>query len=980
MRIGSALRQSPTLLQLWVNPEPVDEIRVSDDGRYVAAQGRAVAVVWNTATGSRVLSLQRSGSRHGLLPDGRRLVALTGRGIELWDLAGAAPRRHLLTGEGAWQAAAMTADGQHVYGLAEDGWIWKWSAGLKASADRLLSVGRGTEGLRVSSDGRRLLTFDLRGLVRVWDPADGRELAPAMRHEGGLRRVEFSPGGRWIVTLGRHETPRVWETNSGKLIGALTGVSHIADFTFAPREDQLATLGNRFVQVWDLATATPVGKTLIHPTGAVAAAFSPDGRIRTLDGDGTLQVWDPQTGRATAPGSRVAGPVQTARFALDGRRIVAQNQDGSVRLWDTASVAAAPDLQVRAGAPAPPPSFDRDGKVVAVLDGAATLSLHSAVPGKAVSHSVALNEPPRLLALRGDGQQIAVAAGDKVSIQEVRNGRVTAGPVRLPGEVRALRFSPDGSRLLVLAGGRAYVLHAPMGTVERASFPCFAGRSERECLTQTSFSPDGEYLFAIQGENGVQVARRQRGSYDAFLRLDEPAVGAVFSPDSRWLATLRLNGTVRVWRLASGEPVGAAMWHGAAARALAWSPDGKRLATGGLDGIVRLWSISSRKVSTSPLRHRAPVEQVVFRADGRQLATMTTAGEAQVWDATTGEPVTLRMHHAVSGRIAFSASGQRLLVAQDDGSATAWDLQARHHHPEAMFRLAGLLLGQQVQDDGVPTTVPVDRLEAWWRDLRVRAPRRFTCSPAQELAWHRQEAEASEAAHLWEAALPHLEALLKAQPRDWDLHHRQARALAHLGSWAEAARAFAAAEERGLHSYTLYYELALAQLGAGDHRGYRETCIRMLRRFEQSREARATDITAWTFSLGPSPRTEAHRALANLERVIAEKSEGPDASLLQTLGALQLRLGRLDPAEAHLRDAMARRGHENDPHDQLFLALGLGSAGRRAEARQWLERSDRTLQPLLRRQPPAALPWDTALELRLLFREAGDLLAPAPPE
>jgi len=67
-----------------------------------------------------------------------------------------------------------------------------------------------------------------------------------------------------------------------------------------------------------------------------------------------------------------------------------------------------------------------------------------------------------------------------------------------------------------------------------------------------------------------------------------------FSPGGKLLASGELDGTVRAWNPATGQPVGAPIQTGSQNPVtwVAFSPDGKLLASLGGDGIVRLWQAS----------------------------------------------------------------------------------------------------------------------------------------------------------------------------------------------------------------------------------------------------------------------------------------------------------------------------------------------------------------------------------------------------
>ena len=66
-----------------------------------------------------------------------------------------------------------------------------------------------------SPDGLRLVTAASDDTARVWDAANGKEIAVLRGHQGGVNSVAFTPDGTRIVTASDDGTARIWDAATG---------------------------------------------------------------------------------------------------------------------------------------------------------------------------------------------------------------------------------------------------------------------------------------------------------------------------------------------------------------------------------------------------------------------------------------------------------------------------------------------------------------------------------------------------------------------------------------------------------------------------------------------------------------------------------------------------------------------------------------------------------------------------------------------
>ena len=149
------------------------------------------------------------------------------------------------------------------------------------------------------------------------------------------------------------------------------------------------------------------------------------------------------------------------------------------------------------------------------------------------------------------------------------------------------------------------------------------------------------------------------------LQPPEPALSVRFTPDGRFLAVGRTEGwaqlvSTETWRAISPRLAG----HTAEVASLATSLDGRTLATGSLDGTIRLFDVATRQPLGAPLR--AVPNRVVeprFTPDGAFLFAFTTAGQAYRWDMRL--PSWARRACAVAGRSLTRTEWNDVLPGRD---------------------------------------------------------------------------------------------------------------------------------------------------------------------------------------------------------------------------------------------------------------------------------------------------------------------------
>ncbi len=258
-------------------------------------------------------------------------------------------------------------------------------------------------------------------------------------------------------------------------------------------------------------------------------------------------------------------------------------------------------------------------------------------------------QPVRSLAFHPERPLLATSCRDGViRLWDLRR-RCPAGPDwSLPAWARVVRFSPDGSELVVGC------------TDGRIGFRTWDDPKDpgHWLIDETSEVPDvGD---AISGQVVHDLA---------------------FHDERPWLLSVGDQAVIRLWDLETGRPLARTptmLHHNASIRCVAWHPDGRRFVTGSLNTRVRQWQLVKapsegggwRIQTQGPVvEHAGSVRSVAYDAVGHRLLSGSGDGTVRLTDARTGAALRAPIRHRHGVRAArFLNGGTGIIAAGLDGA------------------------------------------------------------------------------------------------------------------------------------------------------------------------------------------------------------------------------------------------------------------------------------------------------------------------
>ncbi|ATB30752.1 serine/threonine-protein kinase [Melittangium boletus] len=567
---------------------------------------------------------------------------------------------------------AFTADGGFLVSASDDRTLRVWDLGPGGKPLLLRAHGDEVWRIQMLPEGQGFISSDKDGVLRQWSPVRGEDEVKDTLFAtlpGPVSAMTVGCQGRCLLAATRTDDLLYsWDLATGQARTFHTGVQGIEELVASP-------LGSWVFVNGHLDTSSALGDVVrgtfqvLKQSRPTVGGFSADGRLFTVDAQGSLHAWVP----GTAQGSLLArelGSGTALAFVPDTSWVAIGTREGVIRLWNSST--------------------------------GQTRELHH--------HQGHVNS----LDATSDGRYLASVGADRTAVLwELATGelRVVRGPRQ---QSRLVLFSPDDRQLAVASFNGQVRLFSLETKLHRV---LSAGSAPQDAL---ALSPDGRRLASLSGEGVLRLLDASSGK----ILLETPGIAPNamhFSPpDGEWLAAGGLDGQVVLYASATGSARPLSPRHSARVSAVTFSADGQCLATADEQGEVWLWEPLSGKGHRLGA-HGAKVWQLAFSPDGGRLASVGDDPEVRLWNVSTGESRRLSGHQDAVRAVAFSPDGHRLVTGGMDHLVIFWELDSGQRHSRNVMGAGVLEVRYSPRGDVVASRNEKDGRVMLW-DARTGEP------------------------------------------------------------------------------------------------------------------------------------------------------------------------------------------------------------------------------------------------------------------
>ncbi|HEX4962715.1 MAG TPA: TIR domain-containing protein [Thermoanaerobaculia bacterium] len=418
------------------------------------------------------------------------------------------------------------------------------------------------------------------------------------------------------------------------------------------------------LQVWDLESGRSLKTLEGHTDSVTAVAVLTGGRVVSASNDGTLRVWDLESGRSlkTLEGHTVS---VTAVAALSGGRVVSASDDETLRVWDLESGHSLKTLEGHTDS-VTAVAVLTDGRVVSASDDE-TLRVWDLESGHSLKTLEGHTDSVTAVAALTGGRVVSASNDGTLRVWDLESGR----------SLKTLEGHTDSvTAVAALAGGR--VVSASRDETLRewnleSGWSLQTLEGHRNWVTAVAALSDGRVVSAsrdgalrewdLESGRSLQTLERHTDWVAALGVLSDGLVGSA----SR-------DRTLRVWSLESGRSLKILEGHMDWVTAVAALTDG-RVVSASNDGTLRVWDLETGRSLQTLEGHTNWVTAVAALTSGRVVSASYDA-TLRVWDLESGRSLQTLEGHTASVTAVVALSDGRVVSASGDRTLRVWDLES----------------------------------------------------------------------------------------------------------------------------------------------------------------------------------------------------------------------------------------------------------------------------------------------------------------
>ncbi len=287
--------------------------------------------------------------------------------------------------------------------------------------------------LKVTPNGRLLISACRDGSLKVWDVQTGLEMHTLIGHNSSVHKVALTSDSRLALSASSDKTLKLWDLKLGKAIHTLVGHTNEVHCLALTGDGNVAVSGgiDGNIKVWDPKKGIEMHTLTGHTSWINSVALTPDGkRAVSNSNDRTIRIWDLQTGKEIYTVKGQTRKFYELSISPNGKFAASNSNDNTLTVLDLCRNKELHSLIGHRGA-ITCFEFSRDSKTVVTGSKDKTLKMWNLQSGKEIRTLTGGNisqirclalTPDSRLAISGTGIGASVGGG-VIKIWNLKSGK-----------------------------------------------------------------------------------------------------------------------------------------------------------------------------------------------------------------------------------------------------------------------------------------------------------------------------------------------------------------------------------------------------------------------------------------------------------------------------------------------------------------------------------------------------------------------------
>ena len=550
-------------------------------------------------------------------------------------------------------------------------------------------------------------------------------------HGEVVKAAKYTVDGKYLITVSRDKSAKVWEAQTGQEIRSFLGHQHTVN-DFSVNGSTLATSSaDGTAAIWDIPSGKMVWQSNKYDHYVTSVDINQKGTILVIGSStDSLDIIDLKNfktlKRIPTNADKGLGYGIDVRFSPDGKYLAVGEDQRTAKVYNTKNWSLEHELkpsQGYCGGCGTLVSFSPDSRYLAKLSNGDAFVKYESATGEEVfrfgedfEDIVATNYHP-------SGDYFSVATEDSIFIFSEQDNQLISA-LRYPEEINDVSFHPTENHITIALG--KVVIIADFQGNELQRFEGILNQSSTGLdydlgsywehyiakwvkYKSARFLNSGE-LYVGKTGNKARKWNVKNASIAMEFNGHEKGILCFEKIDTNTIATGSGDGKIIIWDSETGKQKQIINAHREPIFDLALSNNGKLLASSSWDGVIAIWDTETWKRYKYKYNEGASAYDIEFTQNDAYLVTGLLNKTLKLLEVETQSFVKEYIGHT-DNVTSIEVAGSEVLTSSWDGSIILWDLYSGLIK-QRLF--TGASVFEATRNNGQIISVGADRLISIW--------------------------------------------------------------------------------------------------------------------------------------------------------------------------------------------------------------------------------------------------------------------------